>query len=118
MTEDKKVDTGGFKFATSSKGKDWDEAINHMQSMNQLTREYAESRADSMGVKILEQDLKKLTLRIDQIETLALKTRIRQLNDDINTTYFEYVASLLEKEKEGLEKRLQELEALITQKEE
>jgi len=30
MIEDKKVDTGGFKFLTSSKGKDWDEAINHM----------------------------------------------------------------------------------------
>jgi len=119
MTEDKKVDTGGFKFLTSSKGKNWDEAINHMQSMNQPTREYAESRTDSMRVKILEQDLKSLTLRIDQIETLALKTRIHQLEVEIRDDIFNHGqitdwANDWIKEKKQLEKRLEELEALIS----
>ncbi len=119
MIEDKKVDTGGFKFLTSSKGKDWDEAINHMQSMNQPTREYLESRADSMGVTILEQDLKSLTLRIDQIETLALKTRIHQLEVEIRDDIFNHGqitdwANDWIKEKKQLEKRLEELEALIS----
>jgi len=87
--------------------------------MNQPTREYLESRADSMGVTILEQDLKSLTLRIDQIETLALKTRIHQLEVEIRDDIFNHGqitdwANDWIKEKKQLEKRLEELEALIS----